>query len=319
MPRIRLAARSISLSVLAAMPVGAAFAPWNAAVAQDGAAKLALDRAAGRTLKYSVALSVRLEQASGGAAAEKTEIGCEADLVLAFGATSPAGDTEVKITIDSLRAVRNDAQGMLSVALPKVTTEADPTEGRAAAMLAVQRAIKAATITLTIDPEGRITGVDGLSAAEEELGKRGELDRTALGIFDMDYLRETLAPLFTADGASKGPRRAGDGWQSEETIGLGPAGGVRTTTDWSVAEVSPTAVKYEGKPSLAVLKPAAPDEMTPSLEIAEQTASVQAEWSREAKAMASRTARQTARTIWTLGDEKMEQKQTISSAITLKK
>ncbi len=319
MPRIRLAARSISLTVLAATPLCAAFAPWHAAVAQDGAAKLTLDRAAGRTLKYAVALSVRLEQASGGAAAEKTEIGCEADLVLAFGATSPVGDTEVKITIDALRAVRNDAQGVLSVTLPKVTMEADPTEGRPAAMLAVQRAIKASTITLTIDPEGKITGVDGLSAAEEEVGKRGELDRTALGIFDTDYLRETLAPLFTADGASKGPRRAGDGWQSEETIGLGPAGGVRTTTDWSVVEVSPSAVRYEGKPSLAVLRPAAPDEMTPSLEIAEQSASVQAEWSREAKALASRAARQSARTVWTLGDEKMEQKQTISSTIAIKK
>lgn len=319
MPRIRFVARSISLSVLAAMPLVAALAPQHAAVAQEGAAKIALDRAAGRTLKYAVALSVRLEQASVGAAAEKTEIGCEADLVVAFGATSPVGDTEVKITVDSLRAVRNDAQGMLSVALPKVTAEVDPTEGRAASMLAVQRAIKAATITLTIDPEGQITGVDGLSAAEEELGKRGDLDRTALGIFDTDYLRETLAPLFTADGASKGPRRAGDGWQSEETIGLGPAGGVRTTTDWAVVEVSPTAVRYEGKPSLAVLRPAAPDEMTPSLDIAEQTASVQAEWSRDAKALASRAARQSARTIWTLGDEKMEQTQAISSTIVMKK
>lgn len=293
-------------------------------------------RTAGSTLRYTVSLGLRLSQSGADAprGADGQEFVHEADLTLTFGPTAgegaASGDTRVTIAVDRLRAVRRQGERMFEATLPQVTADV-PADEPAAAFLAVQRAIKDASIVLTLDASGEITGIDGLSGAIDAAGKvptgadAAGLDPSIIGMFDPESLRGTLQPIFTADDAAKAPRRKGDGWQTEDIIPLGVAGGVRITTDWSLASLDAGKATIEGKPVFTVLVPSARDASTPTLTISEQRAGVTAVWSLpttgggsggSGAVMESRQARQTVRSVWTLGGETLDQKQDITATIT---
>ena len=287
------------------------------APAADPPVSVLVERTQGRTLRYGVALGVRLEQSAGASAPLTTEIASEADLALTFGATDAEGVTTVTAVIDRLRAVRREGDSLHEAALPQVTAEV-PATPDAADFLKIQRAIKGCTLTLKVDAAGEVTAVEGLAAAIEAADQQRTFDRTALGMFDPEYLRQTLGPIFSVDGAGKSPRRVGDGWQSVEIIPLGQAGSVSVTTDWTVASADAEKVVVEGAPAMSVLLPKDADDLTPKLEIAEQRARVSASWGVKEKALRSRVAEQSARTAWSVGAERVEQKQTTRASITLR-
>ncbi len=179
------------------------------------------------------------------------------------------------------------------------------------------RAIAEAEIAIIASPEGEILEIVGLANALEQIAENQRFGPRALGVFAPPQLAATLEPVFQADGLVGPERRPGQGWQSSETLAMGPAGRITFSVDFVVESIEDDVIAYTGEEFVEIERPAEPGETTPLVEVAEQDGSVQGRWSLENGVLNSRRATRRLATRWTLADLVVDQTQ--NSTITLER
>ena len=312
--------RAVFCGFVALMGAGVLSLTGAGAFGQGGAEGVRLRHAPaeGHAHVYEVRAALRLEQRMGDEEPRTTELMQNARVELRVEHVDADGAARIALRVGSLMQRVDDGEDVMLFEFPKVTTEIEPDTERYKAFASVCRAITQIEATLVVNAEGLIASVDGLEGVMRAMGEQDQHDQSVLGVFTARQLAATLQPIFNADRRDAGApvRRVGDGWQTTETIALGPAGAFEIVTEMRMAALADGMARVAGAPVFAILRPSDADAATPRVRIVNQSGSLQMQWDTRKSMLAARVAMQDIETVWTLGELELTQTQRAATSLT---
>ncbi len=170
---------------------------------------------------------------------------------------------------------------------------------------AIYESLATRPFELRVSSDGVIEAVAGFTGAIRLLALAEGLDNTSMGMFLPPRFGESLAPLWTADGA-RAIGAVGEEWTEQRGIGLGGAGALEITTNWKADRVrKDERLECSGTVSAEAIALELTAETQPTVEVRRGTGDASLVWSLADGQLLEREETLDLVSHWTLADLEM--------------
>lgn len=274
--------------------------------------EVAPSMAVGDVWRYSASLDVLVNEQ----VEEESEVGRivqSAHIALEAIREESDGALVVRGSFDRVTSVwrRGDTQYEFSWTRPEGDVVAPPDELTAEQLetmddgdvfRAVYEALATRPFEVRVSDTGVIESLTGFSTAIRLIALAEGLDNGALGMFLPPRLAESIAPIWTADGA-RDMDEIGDTWTESRGVGLGAAGSLDFTTAWTADRLrKDQRLECSGTVGAEVTTPERPSETQPTVEVLRGVGEASLTWSLADGWLLQREESLDLVTRWTLAD-----------------